>query len=191
MCGAVPVGSQNPHTRILQSFEELLAGMPVRIVFSRGDNPRSRLHRCEKIRHCGILAPVMADLQHICVQCVRAVLRENLAFRLLLRIARQQQAVISVVQPKHQRVIVLRHRRDLLRAGLWPQEVSFYADLENAFPRSSCSTRIFRSRASSSSFARAGEDTSRPSPQLSNSKALQNCRKSPHGTLLNLTSVSI
>src|ERR1700737_4662413 len=107
MHGAVSIRPQDAHSRILQSFEELRAGMPVRIAFSRGYDSQEWLYCSEEFRRRRILTSVMADLQHIGMHCFRTVLGKNFALHLFFSISREEDASAAVAQAQHQRVIVL------------------------------------------------------------------------------------
>src|SRR5260370_40600677 len=98
MHGAVSIRPQDTHSRILQSFEERRAGMPVRIVFSRGYDSKEWLYCSEEFRRCRILTSVMADFQRIGMHCFRTVLRENFAVHLFFSISREEVSSAAVAK---------------------------------------------------------------------------------------------
>jgi len=86
----VSIRPQDSDARILQPFQKLRAGVPVRVVFTSGYDPDTWLHSREEFRRRRILASVMADLQNVGTHCLRAILRKNFAFHLFFSVARQQ-----------------------------------------------------------------------------------------------------
>ena len=74
MHDAVSVSPKDSYARILQSFEELRAGMSVRIVLTSGYDSETRPHGSEECRRRGILASMVADLQHVGMHFFRTAL---------------------------------------------------------------------------------------------------------------------
>ena len=74
---AVSIRPQDPHARLLQSFEKFWAGMPVGVILTCGDDSHLGPHGRQKFGRCRILASVMTDLQHFGAHRFRTVPRED------------------------------------------------------------------------------------------------------------------
>jgi len=82
--------------------------MSVRFVFSRGYDSDTRLHGSEEFRHRRILTSMMADFQHFRMQLFRAILRKNFRVPPVFSASPGRRMFRRpVVQPQHQRIIVL------------------------------------------------------------------------------------
>jgi len=85
----IAVGAQDAHIGVCKPFEQLGAGMAVRITFSYGDNCEARFDGGQELRSSRVLAAVMANLQYFGLQRMLPVFGEHPTLGFFFSIAGQ------------------------------------------------------------------------------------------------------
>jgi hypothetical protein len=98
--GAVPVGAQHGNSGLLQPFQKERTGMAVRIFFPCGNYCEAVPHRVQKIRHGGVLAPVMTNFQNVGLQQLQIVFGKNRTLSSFFCIARKEKTSFAVADAK-------------------------------------------------------------------------------------------